>query len=71
MSTSHSYLINVGMPHFCEKAESRRRVWVVNGELDSSLKGKNTFASEKQAVYLHFSFANGQVSTTSIQTIAI
>lgn len=35
--TSESYLVNVGVPHFGEEAESWWGVRVVDRELDSSL----------------------------------
>ena len=44
--TGLSYLVNVGVPHFGEEAESRWRVWVVDGELDPSLRAT-------RHIYLH------------------
>ncbi len=67
IDTGQSYLINVGVPHFGEEAESRWRVRVVDGELDPSLRAREDvyYQRERQAVYLHFSLANRQVMTTS------
>lgn len=36
-----SYLIYVGVPHLGEEAEGGRGVWIVNWELDMSLKHQN------------------------------
>lgn len=46
------YLINVRVPHFGEEAESRWRVWVVDGELDPSLRVREDthWQHERQAV---------------------
>ena len=38
-----SYLVDVGVPHLCEKTEGGRGVGVVNGKLDVSLRVGHRF----------------------------
>lgn len=71
IDSGQSYLINVGVPHFGEEAESRWRVRVVDGELDPSLRVREDTSSMREAGSLStlspcFCFPNRQLVKTTL-----